>query len=144
MPLQPEQSNPSRPPQDHSVGGRQALDAEWLLYLGSGGDRGDGETLRERPAFRDALTLLEQEHFYAAHEGFENAWGATRYPERLFCLALAKLSAGLEHERRGNNTGAHRVLGAASTYLRPFTPTYAGTDVRRLIALTKASKSDPG
>ena len=132
-----------RPAQHHATGGRRALDARWLAYLHAGGDSGDERLLADQPSFLYGRDLLHRGEYHAAHEAFEDVWRSTRYPERLLCLALAKLTAGLEHAKRGNENGARRVLRDAAKWLRPFAPTYAGVDVGSLLTEASAGETRP-
>ena len=120
------------PPQRAAPGGRPALDRRWLAYVSREGAVGDGAALARNGTLERGIAEFNDGRFFASHETWEALWGETRYPERLFCLALTKLGAGFEHGRRANPQGAAKLLTDALAYLAPFMPTFAGLDVRRL------------
>ena len=121
------------PPQHGAPGERPALDRRWLAHLRSDGAAvGDGAALAHSGTLERGIAEFNDGRFFASHETWEALWGETRYPERLFCLALTKLGAGFEHGRRSNPHGAAKLLSDALAYLAPFTPTFAGLDVQAL------------
>ena len=120
------------PPQRGAQGGRPALDRRWLAYLEADGDPGDGADLVASDLPARGSAEFNGGNFFASHETWEELWGRTAYPQRLFCLALTKLGAGFEHARRTNARGATRVLSDALAYLAPFLPAYARLDTQRL------------
>ena len=121
------------PPQRYPRGGRPALDAQWLAYLQDGGVVGDGSLIRADSRMARSIDAFNQGNYLDAHERFEASWRDAPYPERLCCLALAKLSAGFAHARNGNRAGAVRVLRDCRRWMPPFEPAYAGVDVARLV-----------
>ncbi len=120
------------PPQRAAPGGRPALDRRWLAYVIREGAVGDGAALAGNGTLERGVAEFNDGRFFASHETWEALWGETRYPERLFCLALTKLGAGFEHGRRANPHGAAKLLSDALAYLAPFAPTFAGLDVQAL------------
>ena len=63
----------------------------------------------------EAQRLLETGFPFHAHEVLEGAWKAAPDEEREFWRGLAQLAVGLTHARRGNGTGASRLLRRAAT-----------------------------
>ena len=120
------------PPQHGAPGQRPALDRRWLAYLEADGDRGDPADLVASELLANGCAEFNSGSFFASHETWEELWGRTAYPQRLFCLALTKLGAGFEHARRANARGATRLLTDALAYLAPFLSAYAGLDTQRL------------
>ena len=121
------------PPQHGAPGGRPALDRRWLAHLRRDGAAvGDGAALAHSGTLERGITEFNDGRFFASHETWEALWRETRYPERLFCLALTKLGAGFEHGRRANPHGAAKLLTDALAFLAPFMPAFAGLDVRAL------------
>ena len=120
-----------RPPQQHARGERRALDDLWLAHLASGGRPGNGYSLVKRP-FVKGIELFNNRQYYVAHEFFEQAWLAARYPQRLLCLALAKLGAAFEQQERGNLRAARKIVGDAQHCLGPLPTGYGPIDVGRL------------
>ncbi|MCH7608052.1 MAG: DUF309 domain-containing protein [Chloroflexi bacterium] len=121
------------PPQHGAPGERPALDRRWLAHLRrDGAAAGDGATLAYSGTLERGIAEFNDGRFFASHETWEALWRDTRYPERLFCLALTKLGAGFEHGRRANPHGAAKLLSDALAFLAPFMPAFAGLDVRAL------------
>jgi predicted metal-dependent hydrolase len=61
-------------------------------------------------ALREAQRLLDTGYPFHAHEVLEAAWKAAPGPERELWRGLAQLAVGLTHAKRGNTTGAARLL----------------------------------
>lgn len=120
-----------RPSQTLARGERRALDNLWLAYLASGGRPGNGYSLVKRP-FIQGLERFNEGRYFEAHELFEEAWLAARYPQRLLCLALAKLGAAFEQHARGNLRSARKIVGDAQHCLAPLPSGYGPIDVGRL------------
>ena len=122
------------PPQHGAPGQRPALDRRWLAWIERPDDAtvGDGAALARSGTLERGIAEFNDGRFFASHETWEALWRETRYPERLFCLALTKLGAGFEHGQRANHRGAAKLLTDALVYLAPFMPAFAGLDVRAL------------
>ena len=110
------------------------MDRRWLVYIERFDGVGDGAALAQRSTLERGIAEFNDGRFFASHETWEALWRETEYPERLFCLALTKLGAGLEHGRRANPHGAAKLLTDALAYLAPFMPAFAGLDTRQLDA----------
>ena len=65
-------------------------------------------------ALREAQKLLDDGFPFHAHEVLEAAWKAAPESERELWRGLAQLAVGLTHARRGNRTGAARLLDRAA------------------------------
>ena len=61
-------------------------------------------------ALREAQRLLDADRPFHAHEVLEAAWKSAGEGEREFWKGMAQLAVGLTHARRGNATGAVRLL----------------------------------
>jgi hypothetical protein len=61
-------------------------------------------------ALAEAQRLLDAGLPFHAHEVLEGAWKAAPAAERELWRGLAQLAVGLTHARRGNPTGAVRLL----------------------------------
>ncbi len=120
------------PPQHGGPGQRPALDRRWLAWIVRSGAVGNGAAIAHSGTLARGTAEFNDGRFFASHETWEALWRETRYPERLFCLALTKLGAGFEHRRRANPHGAAKLLTDALAYLAPFSPAFAGIDVRAL------------
>ena len=73
-----------------------------------------GETLRE------AQRLLDADRPFHAHEVLEAAWKSAGEGEREFWKGMAQLAVGLTHARRGNATGAVRLLTRAADRIEAY------------------------
>jgi hypothetical protein len=122
------------PPQQHSKGQRQALDALWLAHLTEGGDPGDGHQIAESLAFRIGIAEFNQGEFFEAHGSFERAWLDAPYPDRLLGLALSKLGAAFAHGKRGNLASAAKIVEDTQRCLSPLPMVFAGIDCSALRA----------
>lgn len=71
-------------------------------------------------ALREAQRLLDQGRPFHAHEVLEAAWKAAGPAEREFWRGMAQLAVGLTHARRGNTTGAARLLLRAADRIEPY------------------------
>jgi uncharacterized protein len=65
-------------------------------------------------ALREAQRLLDAGRPFHAHEVLEAAWKSSGEGEREFWKGMAQLAVGLTHARRGNTTGAARLLSRAA------------------------------
>ena len=126
-----------RPPQTHAKGERRALDRRWLEYLRQQAEKLAGPPLELRdltppsPMSR-AVAQWNAGEFTASHETWEELWRDAAYPVRLFYLAMAKLSAGLEQARRGSSRGARRLATDALGFLDPLPASFLGMDIAHL------------
>ena len=123
----------SPPPVVHRRGERRALDRQWLEYLQEQvSPLSSLAGLTPPPGLSQAVQLLTAEEFTASHEAWEALWREATYPVRLFYLALAKLTAGLEQARRGNRKGAMRLVTDSLQFLQPFQPSIMGLDTAQI------------
>jgi hypothetical protein len=74
----------------------------------------DDLVLPAAEALIEAQRLLDEGRPFHAHEVLEGTWKAAPDPERELWRGLAQLAVGLTHARRGNVTGAARLLGRAA------------------------------
>ncbi|MFY1633237.1 DUF309 domain-containing protein [Solwaraspora sp. WMMB335] len=74
----------------------------------------DDLVLTPGAALDEAQRLLDAGRPFHAHEVLEAVWKAAPPPEREFWRGLAQLAVGLTHVRRGNPTGAARLLTRAA------------------------------
>ena len=73
-----------------------------------------GESLRE------AQRLLVAGRPFHAHEVLEAAWKSCPPAERDLWQGLAQMAVGITHARRGNRTGAVRLLTRAADRIEPY------------------------
>lgn len=132
---------PTPPPQTHAKGQRPALDLQWLAYLNSGGDPGNGALLARSASFQQGIAQFNDRQFRNAHDSFEAAWRDTPYPDRLLALALAKLTASIA---KAGEQGAIKPPTSAAKFFSALPTTYAGIDLSPLRdALGTATSSTP-
>ncbi|MDG6108438.1 DUF309 domain-containing protein [Dactylosporangium aurantiacum] len=99
------------------------------------------DDLRVTPdsALTQAQALLDADRPFHAHEVLEAAWKSAPPQERELWRGLAQLAVGLTHLRRGNPTGAARLLSRAADRLADFGPAPYGIDGPGLIAWARAA-----
>lgn len=71
-------------------------------------------------ALDEAQRLLDAGRPFHAHEVLEATWKAAPDGERELWRGLAQLAVGLTHARRGNATGARRLLLRAADRIDPY------------------------
>lgn len=71
-------------------------------------------------ALREAQRLLDAGRPFHAHEVLEAAWKSAEPAKREFWKGLAQLAVGLTHARRGNATGAARLLSRAADRIEAY------------------------
>ena len=117
----------------HQRGERRALDRQWLRYLQErAAPLSSLADLDPPPGLSPAVQLLTAGEFTASHEAWEVLWREATYPVRLFYLAMAKLTAGLEQARRGNSKGAVRLVSDGLQFLKPFQPSIMRLDTAQI------------
>jgi hypothetical protein len=109
----------------------------------------DDLVLPPAEALREAQRLLDADRPFHAHEVLEAAWKAAGEGEREFWKGMAQLAVGLTHARRGNATGAVRLLTRAADRIEPYAATSPQhVPVAGLVAWARASiesiRRDPG
>jgi predicted metal-dependent hydrolase len=94
-------------------------------------------------ALQQAQQLLDDGFPFHAHEVLEAAWKAAPDAERELWRGLAQLAVGLTHDRRGNTTGAARLLTRAADRIGAFAGTAPhGIDAAELSAWARAAAAD--
>jgi predicted metal-dependent hydrolase len=94
-------------------------------------------------ALQQAQQLLDDGFPFHAHEVLEAAWKAAPDAERELWRGLAQLAVGLTHDRRGNTTGAARLLTRAAERIGPFAGAAPhGIDAAGLSAWARAAAAD--
>ena len=84
---------------------------------------------------RRSAALFDAGEYWAAHEVWEEIWQAEPGPIRGFYQGLIQLAAGYHHWTVTHRPrGVQTLLARAGDHLRPYGPTYLGTDVAALVA----------
>jgi uncharacterized protein len=91
-----------------------------------------------------AQELLDADRPFHAHEVLEAAWKSAPAEERELWRGLAQLAVGLTHLRRGNPTGAARLLRRAADRIEEFDPPPHQIDRTALVAWARdaATRTD--
>ena len=94
-----------------------------------------------------ARELLDEGRPFSAHEVLEARWKDCPERERALWQGLAQLCVGITHARRGNATGAQRLLERAGARLTEYAggdgPTY-GLDLDEVLEAAYRCVSDAG
>jgi len=91
-------------------------------------------------ALREAQRLLDAGRPFHAHEVLEGVWKSSVPQEREFWRGMAQLAVGLTHARRGNTTGAARLLRRAADRIEPYAAAAPhGVPVTGLVAWARNS-----
>jgi hypothetical protein len=80
----------------------------------------DDNVLSPAESLREAERLLAAGRPFHAHEVLEGAWKACSDDTRELWKGLAQLAVGITHVRRGNYTGAVRLLTRAADRIEPY------------------------
>ncbi len=80
----------------------------------------DDLVLPPAQALTEAQRLLDAGRPFHAHEVLEGAWKAAAAEDRELWRGLAQLAVGLTHARRGNATGAARLLSRAAQRIEAY------------------------
>ncbi|MEV0134328.1 DUF309 domain-containing protein [Dactylosporangium sp. NPDC050688] len=95
-------------------------------------------------ALTEAQALLDADRPFHAHEVLEAAWKSAPAGERELWRGLAQLAVGLTHLRRGNPTGAARLLSRAADRLSDYGSAPYGIDVPGLVAWARSAATSAG
>jgi len=84
------------------------------------------------PRWAEAITLFNNQEFFACHDVLEEIWGET-LEGREFYQGLIHAAVALFHFGEGNLGGARKMANSAVRYLEPFRPHCRSVDVAKLI-----------
>ncbi len=102
-------------------------------------DLPDFDALTVPQNHRTAIDFFNEGVFFAAHEGWETAWRASKgTPDEAFFKALAQLGAGYTHYQRNNSHGVRALLTRAAQGLIDYPPSHLDLDVRALLRAIEA------
>lgn len=100
----------------------------------------DDLVLPPAEALREAQRLLAADRPFHAHEVLEGTWKAVEGGERELWRGLAQLAVGLTHARRGNRTGAVRLLRRAADRIERYATTGPhGVPIADLVAWARGT-----
>ena len=76
--------------------------------------------------FQKGLDAFNSEHFYDAHEHWEEVWLQTQNPEKMFLQGLIQVAAAFHHYSRANGQGCRNLLQAGLSKLEFFPEKHLG------------------
>jgi uncharacterized protein len=80
------------------------------------------------------VELFNAQHFWHAHEAWEELWLHSSGDEKIFLQGLIQLAAAYHHVQRGTYRGGVRLFDAALRKLERFADTHDGIDRRDAVA----------
>jgi predicted metal-dependent hydrolase len=80
------------------------------------------------------IELFNTKQFYHCHDVLEAAWKEEHGPAKQFYQGLIQLAVALHHLVRQGYNGASPLLAEGIQKLEPFSPTYLGVNVGKLVA----------
>ncbi|HVZ18728.1 MAG TPA: DUF309 domain-containing protein [Terriglobales bacterium] len=97
--------------------------------------------------FNKAVDLFNTEHYFEAHEAWEDEWRESAEPERRWLQGLVQAAVALHHRSTGNLAGAGSVMKRAIANLSGCPDVWRGIDIARLrreldIALAELKAGD--
>lgn len=84
--------------------------------------------------FQKGLDAFNSEHFYDAHEHWEEVWLETPNPEKMFLQGLIQVAAAFHHYSRSNCLGCRNLLRAGLIKLDQFPQAHHGLAIEPLRA----------
>lgn len=87
-------------------------------------------------AFEQGIALFNQQHYFEAHEVWEQLWKQSEGGDKLFYQALIQCAIALAHMQRGNPRGARSLFRKCTAKLASLPRVHMGIDVWTLIQTT--------
>jgi predicted metal-dependent hydrolase len=84
--------------------------------------------------YHRGIQLFNQQHFYDAHEIWEDVWRESKGPEKKFLQGLIQAAVALHHHSTGNVVGARSLLERARKNLAAYPEDFGGIRVTVLTA----------
>ncbi len=84
-------------------------------------------------AYRRGIELFNQQHFYDAHEIWEDAWRESIGHEKKFLQGLIQAAVALHHHSTGNLVGACSLLERSKRNLALYPEDFGGIRLTALI-----------
>jgi len=91
-------------------------------------------TVTQTQLLRQGIDLFNREMFFECHEALEEAWLQAAAEQKRFLQGLIQAAVCLHHLRRGNLSGAGRLLSAGLEKLSAFVPRHESVEVGSLLA----------
>ena len=83
--------------------------------------------------YHRGIQLFNQQHFYDAHEIWEDVWRETSGPEKKFLQGLIQAAVALHHHSTGNVVGACSLLERARKNLVNYPEDFGGIRLTALL-----------
>ena len=83
--------------------------------------------------YHRGIQLFNEQHFYDAHEIWEDVWRETDGPEKKFLQGLIQAAVALHHHSTGNLVGACSLLERARKNLVVYPEDFGGIRVTALL-----------
>ena len=83
--------------------------------------------------YHHGIRLFNEQHFYDAHEIWEDVWRETNGPEKKFLQGLIQAAVALHHHSTGNVVGACSLLERARKNLVNYPEDFGGIRVAALL-----------
>ena len=83
--------------------------------------------------YHRGIQLFNEQHFYDAHEIWEDVWRETDGPEKKFLQGLIQAAVALHHHSTGNLVGACSLLERARKNLVAYPEDFGGIRVTALL-----------
>ncbi len=83
--------------------------------------------------FIRGIELFNDEEFFECHEVIEDLWLATQDEYKDFYKGVIQAAVALHHLTRGNLSGAKKLYGTSSKYLKKYLPKTLGLNVEKLL-----------
>jgi len=88
--------------------------------------------------FKKGLEAFNSDHFYDAHEHWEEVWLETPHPDKVFLQGLIQVAAAFHHYSRANVKGTRNLLRAGLLKLDLFPEVHGGLAVEPLRSAVRA------
>jgi hypothetical protein len=82
--------------------------------------------------YHKGLEAFNSEHFYEAHEHWEEVWLETPNPDKMFLQGLIQVAAAFHHHSRANILGTRNLLHAGLLKLEHFPAVHGGLEIESL------------
>jgi predicted metal-dependent hydrolase len=87
----------------------------------------------EAKGYARGIDLFNEQHFYDAHEIWEDVWRETHGPEKKFLQGLIQAAVALHHHSTGNIVGACSLLERSRKNLAVYPGDFGGIRVTALV-----------
>jgi predicted metal-dependent hydrolase len=82
--------------------------------------------------YQKGLEAFNSDHFYDAHEHWEEVWLETPNPDKMFLQGLIQVAAAFHHYSRANLLGTRNLLQAGLLKLDRFPEVHGGLEIETL------------